>query len=822
MKKTIQINIAGVMFNIEEEAYEKLSAYLRSIQQYFSNFEGSEEITSDIEARIAEKFINKQKTDNQSVITIESVNSLIKDMGTVADFEAIQENEDLKSTVGSSQSSTSNQNQETSSQQPKSQISRDTRRKALGGVLAGLAHYWNADIVWIRIAFLVLLFGLIPTGVIPGILFIGYFVAWIIFPPNDSIEDNPNIKKYYRDIDHRIIGGVSSGLASYFKTDVVIFRIIFVATTITGGLGLILYLILWIVAPTARTLTQKMEMKGEALTIENIESKIKENQNPSQKPEQNENTLSKIILFPFRMIGIILRGVGTVLSSLGPVVRVFLGLIMLLISVGLLIGFISSMVVFVGFTSTNGFDLDANGNLLDWILQDIHPSMGIFIFLAGFIPIIAIGMLGLMLLTDKFDMFNRGTWTGFLTAWLVGVVGTMVLAARYQINLSKHNSVEKTINFPLPAQTLWLDANEDNDFGDSNDLRFRSEVRTDIEGYEGNDLKLEQTFEARGRTREEAKKNAEAIIYKVVAKDSVLLFDEFITLPPKGRFRKQELKMKLYIPYNKRFKMTEDFYRSIYNDWHYKNDIDIDADDIDKFNFMIKKDSGIVCLDCPKLTEEEKESNNHHFDDDNYNTGYIDYEVFNRDGEFDRNFDLTGFESVQSSGKFIINIKKGEKFGIKAKSNDRELLNNIELKVKDNLLKIDFEDHFRNNNSDVILNITMPNFKGLNLSDKAKAKVVGFDDNKDVDINLEGSSRAAIDIEANTIDLNLNGVAKAELRGKAEKIDLNLTGECGLDARKMQINSAHINAQGNSRAKFGKVEKSFNANTSGASKVTRD
>jgi phage shock protein PspC (stress-responsive transcriptional regulator) len=830
MKKTIQINIAGIVFNIEEDAYEKLSAYLRSIQQYFSNFEGSEEITSDIEARIAEKFINKQKTENQAVITIDGVNTLIKDMGTVADFEAVQEEEDLKqsavgneqSTVGSQQSTVGSQQSASSDSQPLSRFFRDTRRKALGGVLAGLAYHWKADIVWIRIAFLVIFFGLIPTGAIPGMLFLAYFIGWIILPPNANLEDNPNIKKYYRDVDNRVIGGVSSGLSSYFKTDIVVFRLIFVVLTITGGVGILLYLILWFVAPTARTLTQKMEMKGEALTIENIESKIKENKNPV--PERDENTLSKIILFPFRLIGIILRGIGKVLGGLGPIVRVFIGLILLLISASLMIGFITSMVVFLGFVQGDGFNWGTNGNL-DWILQDIHPAMGIFVFLAGFIPIIAMGMLGLILITGRTNMFNRGTWTGFLTAWAVGVVGTIVLAARYQINLSRYNKVEQVKNFPLPAQTLWLDAENYDDIEDRNDLRFRSDVEAELIGYEGSDLKLEQTFEARGRTKEEAKKNAEAIVYTIVQKDSALIFNEYLTLPPKGRFRDQDLKMKLYIPYNKRFKMTEDFYYGLYNhSWKNRHnyDLDVDGDDIDKYNFVMKRDSGIVCLDCPKLTNEERESRNNHYDDDDSDSGYIDYDDFNRNGQFNKSFDLSGFESVQAGGEFIINIKKGDKFSIKAETDEDDLLNNLELKVKDNSLKIDFEDHFRNNHSDVILNITMPNFKALNLSGKSQTKIIGFDDNKDVDIQLTGSSRAAIDIEANTIDLEIDGVSKAELRGKAQKIDLNLNGESRLDARKMQVVSANINANGDSKAKFGKVEKSFNSNTNGASKVTRE
>lgn len=112
MKKTIQINIAGMVFNIEEDAYEKLNAYLASIKQYFASYEGSQEIISDIEYRIAEKFWTNQKSDNQPIITHEGVNDLIKSMGSVSDFEAIEEEEDLRntaqSTVGNTQSTINN------------------------------------------------------------------------------------------------------------------------------------------------------------------------------------------------------------------------------------------------------------------------------------------------------------------------------------------------------------------------------------------------------------------------------------------------------------------------------------------------------------------------------------------------------------------------------------------------------------------------------------------------------------------------------------------------------------------------------------------
>ena len=95
MKKTISINIGGVVFHIEEDGYEKLREYLGAVQRYFSSFADSKEILSDIEGRIAERFIAKQKAESKQVISLSDVNELITAMGTVADFEAIDQAEDL-------------------------------------------------------------------------------------------------------------------------------------------------------------------------------------------------------------------------------------------------------------------------------------------------------------------------------------------------------------------------------------------------------------------------------------------------------------------------------------------------------------------------------------------------------------------------------------------------------------------------------------------------------------------------------------------------------------------------------------------------------
>lgn len=74
----------------------------------------------------------------------------------------------------------------------------------------------------------------------------------------------------YRDPDNRIIGGVCSGLASYWHIDPAIVRIIFVILAIFGMAGVLIYLILWIVLPEAGTVAQKLEMRGEAVNFSNI------------------------------------------------------------------------------------------------------------------------------------------------------------------------------------------------------------------------------------------------------------------------------------------------------------------------------------------------------------------------------------------------------------------------------------------------------------------------------------------------------------------------------------------------------------------------
>src|SRR5271154_3170186 len=91
MNKTIIININGIVFHIEVDAYEILKNYMTDVKRHFSNSADSLEITTDIENRIAEMFTEILATDNKQVIVEQDVNAVIGQMGTVADFESADE-----------------------------------------------------------------------------------------------------------------------------------------------------------------------------------------------------------------------------------------------------------------------------------------------------------------------------------------------------------------------------------------------------------------------------------------------------------------------------------------------------------------------------------------------------------------------------------------------------------------------------------------------------------------------------------------------------------------------------------------------------------
>jgi len=163
MNKTITINLSGIVFHIDENAYEQLKQYLEKLKQYFSNTQGKEEIIADIESRIAEMFSEKI-SQNKNVITLEEVNTVIAAMGNPEEV------------AGEEKSASSQTDEPTASMEKiRRRLYRNPDDKIFGGVCGGISAYFDVDPVWIR-----LLWALLVVFAGTGIFI--YIILWVIIP----------------------------------------------------------------------------------------------------------------------------------------------------------------------------------------------------------------------------------------------------------------------------------------------------------------------------------------------------------------------------------------------------------------------------------------------------------------------------------------------------------------------------------------------------------------------------------------------------------------------------------------------------------------
>ena len=161
MNKTVNINLGGMFFHIDEDAYLKLTRYFEAIRRSLSKSSGQEEIIKDIEMRVSELLTENQKTDKH-VISLKDVDQVIAVMGQPEDYIIEEDN------------TTSQTYADTTSRRTK-KLYRDTEKGMLSGVSAGLGHYFGIDAVWIRIVFILLVWGA-GTGIL------AYIILWIVVP----------------------------------------------------------------------------------------------------------------------------------------------------------------------------------------------------------------------------------------------------------------------------------------------------------------------------------------------------------------------------------------------------------------------------------------------------------------------------------------------------------------------------------------------------------------------------------------------------------------------------------------------------------------
>lgn len=759
MKKNISINISGIIFHIEEDGYEVLKKYLDSINRYFSSFEDSSEILSDIESRIAEIFLTKLNEGKQ-IITAEDVNSLVVTMGSVSDFKAAEEQEFTETADKQAGSQTeSRKKQSTYTNTAAKTLHRDQNRKILGGVCAGMANYFNVDAVWIR-----LIFALFTAAWGFGILV--YIVMWIVVPGSFELEEPEVTKKMFRDNEKKVLGGVSGGLAAYFGVDIIAIRLLFVVTAFFG-FGVVAYIVLWLVLPPAVSITDKMQMQGEPVTLSNIESNIKRGLN---MPEGEESAFVKILLFPFRLIGMILTGLGKILVPLIEVIRVAFGIVItftglslifaVIVSTGILFGMISGVSVPIHW----GVPFNEAALPMEAMSRAIPTLTAVAAFVGAIIPGIMITLLGISAVAKRVVFSNMVGWSIFILFLLsAGVMSFTVPKIAFAFKERGEVKVEST--YDLKGKTALLKLRETG-------LDEYNAADLTLKGYDGKEFKLVQYFEAQGNSRQIAIENTKMVDYAVTVEDSVFTFDSNLQFKKDAIFRAQRLNMTLFVPYDYPFVLEENVSNLINTYFDY-----------DKRNgntWVISKEKGLTCTSCPK-------------------------DEFNTDGESTSS--LSDYDELEIRGLFDVRINQDEEYSVELIGEEKEK-EKYSVSQHGNTLTIEYDNDNKKfdwksnplNMDRIKINITMPRLESLDL--KGSGDVVFFGFNSD---NFELSALGAVDIDgqinAHDVVINLAGASELELRGEGNTMEATIQGASQLKAYGFSTENASVEANGASSAK---------------------
>jgi len=544
MNKTISINIGGLFFQIDEQAYIILENYLDSLKKHFAGTEGSEEIIQDIESRIAEIFQTRIEAGNV-MITLEHVEETIKILGNPGDIDN-----------NSPEKETKKEHKRFSQKR----LFRDEDNRVLGGVCSGLGHYLDVDPVWFRLGFVI------------ALLFFGssiliYLVLWIIIPKADSTEDKMHMKGAPMTIKE-----IENNIKEEFED---------LKTRFHDMRG-----------HTRRRTRREMHELKRKIHQAKHEAKYSYRQcyvasavAAGKKPEHMHH-----------------HGFGSVFGEifyyLLRALLIFAGIVLLIVAIiltGSLVLSLTASDSFVLFTKwgISSVSVPALSNLFfenQWQQQ-----------LTVITLLLLIGVPLLMLIFNSIRMiigFKTKHRIISITAslmWLTGLIIAIFLTINIVGNFNEKTFVKTEVVLPQPRKTLTIDItdnlpgirttpvnDEENDesnvqnhqhfifnncfFSEHNDkLIAYGFPKLKIVAASGGEYKLTVIKFARGTSLLSARHRAEAIKADVATPDSTLFINNYFVLPFNEKWRNQSVKLLLEVPEGKSIFLTGNVENLVYD-----------------------------------------------------------------------------------------------------------------------------------------------------------------------------------------------------------------------------------------------------------------
>ena len=484
MNKTVNINLAGIFYHIDEDAYLKLQRYLDAIKRSFTDSQGRTEIIADIEARIAELFSERVQHDRQ-VIGIKEVDEVISIMGQPEDYLVDDEIfEDDPQTAYQRKTSATRK------------LFRDTDNSYIGGVASGLGHYFGIDTIWIRLIWVILIFGM--------------------------------------------------------------------------GTGILLYILLWILIPEAKTTAEKIMMTGEPVNISNIEKKIKDG---FETVSETVSDVAKNVSDAAKKVDFKKQG-NKIKSNSKSFFDTLADIIMFFLNV--LAKFIGIILIFIGASALIGLII----GLFSLGITDVIPGLDFAnimnagntpIWLAAMLAFFAIGIpffflfyLGLKILVNNLKSIGNIAKFTLLGIWFFSIIGLIIIGIK---EASEHTFNERVVEKQelqfIAPDTLKIKMGDNvlfnNRFYRNNSFKvakndkgentiYSSDIRLILKSTSDSLASISIEKSADGRNYDKAISRATNINYGYTLKGDELALDPHLSTNAKNKFSDQEIVITIYLP----------------------------------------------------------------------------------------------------------------------------------------------------------------------------------------------------------------------------------------------------------------------------------
>ena len=560
MDKTKNISLGGFSFLIEENAYTALSQYLAEVRQHLQHNSDRDEIIFDVEQRMAE--LLKDRTANREVIMHQDVLYLIEVLGKPEQY--VEDEETDKATNAAPEASA----QAFSANKP---LYRDIDDCKIGGVLSGMAHYFNISPTMLRIAFAVCLilsfvvsyrWIFLFNGVSWAIIIL-YILLWMIVPAAvttaqklemqgaavtlDSLasykSSSTTSTEWHKSYSDKILWGVIGGLAQYTSVSSTWLRLIYlllILVCIPVYVGISIALI-------AAYLVLTLLLKPETVV-------------PSAEPNSNPTAAST----------------SAVPNSNPKRGSLLLTVILAALALPLLFTLIAIIMAIFGLTSASGLTLLLLNDYLPFLISNSIQRFALYssVFLLLLVPL---SLLILVVVRLSYKRFRGTRVWGILTfiAFIAALIGLIISVGGTAKEFFIENNFERKISIPTTADTLHISIKTKS----GNSLALTVDADTLLvqrESYLHNILPTNESEPyllcrqtAMGRTRSQAAQNAKNIRIPLEIKDNHIAIPEYYEIIRGNTYRGQNVYYQLYLPVGKYIRNAKSYY-SPYNKATYR------------------------------------------------------------------------------------------------------------------------------------------------------------------------------------------------------------------------------------------------------------